>query len=166
MGISQNMTGSPWHVERMHRSEGEDRRHRHKCIYYDAKTGQCSKLLIKCFGSAHCISYREEVPDSLSSSTETELPKKVKTTHRKRIIVDSRDKVCDPSHTEFQLGDEVSHKRFGVGTIVKFLPDGIVVRFSVGTRKIYMVPLTGGSYQARDCALKLVKSAKPKGKSK
>lgn len=59
MGIN-HMTGTPWHVERMHRKEGDSRRNKRRCIYYDE--GECRNVrvpLVKCSGSAHCMKYRE-----------------------------------------------------------------------------------------------------------
>ena len=55
MGISQ-LQGSPWHVEQMHRKEGDDRRHKSYCKFYNPVTKQC-KDCRKCKGSRYCLDY-------------------------------------------------------------------------------------------------------------
>ena len=60
MGIG-HMQGTPWHVEGMNLNEGEDRRHRSRCIYYN--NHRCTSLGRKCIGSSHCPIYEEGRPD-------------------------------------------------------------------------------------------------------
>lgn len=57
-GINQ-MAGTPWHVEKMTRSEGDDRRHRSRCEFYSKKTKCCSKTCGSCYGASHCPHYKE-----------------------------------------------------------------------------------------------------------
>lgn len=61
MRKTYGISGTPWHVERVHNNDPEDsRRHRSKCSYYvkDAKT--CAKLYGLCVGASHCKYYREK----------------------------------------------------------------------------------------------------------
>lgn len=58
MGV-EKMVGTPWHVERMHRQEGDDRRHKSRCEYYCLGNNNCEKRHGKCIGSAHCEEYKE-----------------------------------------------------------------------------------------------------------
>lgn len=37
MSLRSTMTGSPWHVEKMVREEGDAKRHKSRCIYYQKK---------------------------------------------------------------------------------------------------------------------------------
>ena len=37
MGISRNLTGTPWHIAKMVRKEGDPRRHRARCCYFRKK---------------------------------------------------------------------------------------------------------------------------------
>ena len=67
----ERMVGSPWHVEKMVRQEGDPRRHRSRCIYYDKKNSHCPKVVGKCVGAAHCSYYEEECIDEIS------IPKRV-----------------------------------------------------------------------------------------
>ena len=62
----ERMVGSPWHVEKMVRQEGDPRRHRSRCIYYDKKNSHCPKVVGKCVGAAHCTYYEEECIDEIS----------------------------------------------------------------------------------------------------
>ena len=55
MGVS-NLQGTPWHVEQVHRKEGDDRRHKSRCLFYNPITKQC-KDRWKCNGSRYCRDY-------------------------------------------------------------------------------------------------------------
>lgn len=62
------MAGTPWHIERMHREDGDPRRHKSRCRYYYKKTKDedafCAKNYGNCYGSAHCLYYDEGDGDS------------------------------------------------------------------------------------------------------
>lgn len=55
MGV-RNLQGTPWHVEQVHRNEGDDRRHKSRCMFYNPITKQC-KDRWKCNGSRYCRDY-------------------------------------------------------------------------------------------------------------
>ncbi len=82
MGNLERMVGSPWHVEKMTRSEGDDRRHRSRCIHYSGKQeGHCDYFCVKCRGAAHCEKYDEyQIPknenESLQQTSNTNSAKK------------------------------------------------------------------------------------------
>jgi len=75
MGV-ERMTGTPWHTEKMCRTEGDGKRHKSKCKYYVKVENHCSKCVSRCIGSAHCSYYVE-----LSSE---DIAKRVKTNTAKR----------------------------------------------------------------------------------
>lgn len=55
------LTGTAWHVERFERQEGDDRRHRSRCVNYKGRPdGYCSYYCVKCRGAAHCSHYAEK----------------------------------------------------------------------------------------------------------
>lgn len=61
MGNLERLVGSPWHVEKMTREEGDDRRHRSRCVHYRGKPeGHCDFYCGKCRGAAHCEKYAEK----------------------------------------------------------------------------------------------------------
>lgn len=62
-GVHQ-MAGTPWHVERFARKEGDDRRHRARCVFYIKKDNYCRKRYGVCKGSAHCSFYKESDVDN------------------------------------------------------------------------------------------------------
>lgn len=60
MGKSRILTGSPWHIEKYTRQEDDPRRHRSRCVNYNATTKHCSYRCEQCTGSAHCSHYQEK----------------------------------------------------------------------------------------------------------
>lgn len=58
MNLSR-LAGTPWHAERVHRGEGDSKRHKSRCEYYKSMTNECEKRNGKCIGSAHCVEYKE-----------------------------------------------------------------------------------------------------------
>lgn len=51
------LQGTPWHEERVHRAEGDERRYKGRCIFYVDSSNQCKKRNGICIGSAHCDEY-------------------------------------------------------------------------------------------------------------
>lgn len=72
MGVNR-LTGSPWHKERVHRAEGDERRYKGRCEHYQYEGDRCSYRSGKCVGSAHCSKYR--------ALSEEEFKEKQKRTH-------------------------------------------------------------------------------------
>lgn len=70
MGVNK-MTGIAWHTERMHRKEGDERRDKRKCKFYEKSTGKCKNIYRKCIGSAHC-NYYEKIDISNAKKKEDE----------------------------------------------------------------------------------------------
>lgn len=60
MANTQRSEGFPSHVERLHMSEGDTKRHKTRCEYYcNNPKGYCHKHGGRCEGSAHCKHYVE-----------------------------------------------------------------------------------------------------------
>ena len=59
MSDLNKMSGTPWHIEKMHKKDGDGRRHRSRCIYYEHTDQSCNRRMFKCKGSAHCEFYKE-----------------------------------------------------------------------------------------------------------
>lgn len=53
----ERMTGTPWHKERVHREDGDERRYKGRCQYYQYDKNYCKYLFGRCIGSAHCDYY-------------------------------------------------------------------------------------------------------------
>ncbi len=56
MGV-KHLAGTPWHKEQMHRQEGDDRRYKGRCKYYEYDGNGCKRRCGRCIGSAHCEEY-------------------------------------------------------------------------------------------------------------
>lgn len=39
--------------------DGDDKRHKSRCVYYRKSDCYCAAYQFKCYGSAHCEKYRE-----------------------------------------------------------------------------------------------------------
>lgn len=53
----ERLTGTPWHLERVHREEGDERRYKGRCKYYQYNKNYCKYKFRRCTGSAHCDEY-------------------------------------------------------------------------------------------------------------
>lgn len=49
-------------IGRFHRKEGDERRHSHRCFYFNKETRFCRIKVLKCSGAAQCNEYREDAP--------------------------------------------------------------------------------------------------------
>ena len=56
----QSISGTPWHVTSIGLKDGEKKRHRSRCIYFQKEGVHCSVRNTVCIGSAHCNIYREK----------------------------------------------------------------------------------------------------------
>ena len=113
MGLS-DLYGEPWHIEHYHREEGDEKRHRSKCCYYNKETKYCSYYLSKCYGASHCNYYK--VKESLD-----ELNKKIKKENTKtktKVMVKAKQ---EQKQKEIYLNKEeigIRKKLTTVGTII------------------------------------------------
>ena len=73
MGI-ERMKGTPWHSERMHREEGDERRYKGRCKHYIYDGNRCM-LRTYCMGSAHCSEY-EAISEAEFKKRQNDLKKK------------------------------------------------------------------------------------------
>lgn len=54
---ANQLVGTSWHVETLHKDEFDDRRHKSRCEWYDKN--HCHYRSSKCIGLAHCLQYVE-----------------------------------------------------------------------------------------------------------
>ena len=92
MGANR-MTGTPWHVEVLHKSENDERRHKSRCIRYNG--GYCTFYSDRCTGSSHCR-YYQEVNDIPSNNAYKNQPQP----NGKTIGLNSKVKIYDLSKKE------------------------------------------------------------------
>ena len=98
MGLSE-LTGTPWHVDKYHREEGDNVRHKSKCRYY--YKGECRKLGFRCYGSAHCEHYIETIYSNVDYQKNNVSPKKA------TLIVNRRTTICHTCHNKFDYNIDV-----------------------------------------------------------
>ncbi len=127
MGINR-MSGTPWHTELFTKKEGEDRRHRSRCSYYQHSNNHCRYYFEKCRGSAHCTHYRENDDPPKPSKKAKKITAKDKPYQETRY-----------GKNTFAPDDRINHKFHGNGTIVYIEHDTIHVRFDNGKLKTLSV---------------------------
>jgi len=66
------ISGTPWHVERVHNNDPDDgRRHRSRCMFYVSETKACKMNSSCCYGASHCEWYREKTADLVAEEKKT-----------------------------------------------------------------------------------------------
>lgn len=76
MAIKDEMSGTPWHIERMTRQEGDERRYKGRCRFYSYEDNFCKVQMFKCTGSAHC-DYYEGISDEEFKKRQAKNQKKI-----------------------------------------------------------------------------------------
>lgn len=122
MGI-EDLTSTPWHIERMHRQDGDKRRHRSNCKYYNKGIRQCEYRVSNCIGSAHC-SYYEDISENgdktakHNKTTKAEKNKTANTSYIKNKNNSPVHSVSSPQSTPtVSKGTLVNHKKYGIGIV-------------------------------------------------
>lgn len=111
-GLNQ-FTGSPWHKEKMVREDGDPRRHRGKCKFYNKETRYCAAISSNCFGAAHCGYYKERPQITKDDKTSgnwrpkvqkvdkyAQYNKKKNQAYKKKVSLTVGSKVKDPTYGE------------------------------------------------------------------
>ncbi|WP_026668141.1 hypothetical protein [Butyrivibrio sp. AE2005] len=120
------LTGTPWHVEKLTRNEGDERRHKSRCKYYRKKDSYCKYQYIECRGSRYCKYYKTneiEVAGKIADD-----PTKKKEAIEK--ITDSEGKKLYP------IGSKVRHQKFGDGFITDISNGHVAIDFENVGEKI------------------------------
>lgn len=133
MGL-RHLTGTPWHIERYTREEGDGRRHRSRCRYY-SDYSFCVWFSERCHGSAHCSMYYEDKNKSNVSHIKRANGKaresEQKCGNNKTSIAENSKNTQRIRNLEkiFAKGSRVVHKTFGAGTIVECKDGRVTVLF-------------------------------------
>ena len=118
------MTGTAWHVEKMTRSYGDDRRHRSRCVYYQKEESYCTRRCLSCFGSAHCQLYKEEQADK--QVIDEEIPFGIESKKQNPV---------DNGINPFPINSKIKHTVFGTGTVIGGHRENVMVLFDNGLIK-------------------------------
>jgi len=119
-----DLTGTPWHIEQLRRAEGDDRRHRSRCIYYRKDGAYCTKNGVRCIGSAHCDYYKE------NQKVETQT---VKIKQEDLLTPVPSNENFIPAEILFPIGSKVNHTRYGLGEVIASEGLWTTVRFANDT---------------------------------
>lgn len=77
MSSVHRMQGTPWHTERVHRGEDDDRRYKGRCKYYSYSDNHCSRRSGKCIGSSHCSDYKAISEEAFKKRQKDRQPRKI-----------------------------------------------------------------------------------------
>lgn len=124
MSKTSILTGNPWHVEKMVREEGDDRRHRTYCRNYNKECKRCSYYLGDCRGAAHCSHYidnrvssqRQETVENNSHIKSQGVAKPYEPNIQ---IVPPRKPLCKQAEG-VTINTCVVHKQYGIGYVYRF----------------------------------------------
>lgn len=120
------LAGTPWHVEKLTRNKGDERRHKSRCIYYRKKDSYCKYQYIKCIGSRYCQYYKAKVVKEDNKNTDVAISKK-----------EVKDKLTDAEGMRlYPVGTKVYHQKFGEGFITAIKDGHIVIDFEDVGEKI------------------------------
>lgn len=157
MGL-KHLEGTPWHVERFTRKEGDKKRHRSRCIWYRGHA-YCAWHFEHCWGAAHCRHYCEEDPykktleeskkpaSGNESSTSRirgnkakELARKLdeiakKSEEKARQLAEEKRQNDAKYRKKFPAGKRIRHVKYGTGVIRESSRGIIQVEFDDGTEK-------------------------------
>ncbi len=130
MGIKQSLTGTPWHVEKMTRNEGDEKRHRSRCVFFRKKDRYCNIRCCSCFGSAHCP-YYEEKTIAVNNAANNQ---------KKEITVPpikNDEMTIDEKRRAYPFFSRVYSKKYGYGTVKMVRDTQVVVVFDNGEERTF-----------------------------
>ena len=125
-----DMTGTPWHVERLTRAEGDPRRHRSRCVYFRKEDAYCCKYEFRCFGSAHCSGYKEKtrIENHRPQHRHTQRKKDHPLAQpNKTVALKEEDPI--PAESLFPSGSTVEHVKYGMGQVTATEGSRVIVQF-------------------------------------
>ena len=122
----RELTGTPWHVEKLTRGEGDERRHKSRCVYYRKPDSYCKYQYIKCSGSRYCRYYKAKEIEELPKYDDS--PVNIKEVVEK--ITDTDGKMLYP------IGSKVLHQKFGEGVVTDILDGHISIDFDDAGEKV------------------------------
>ena len=120
MSDLNRMTGTPWHINKFERKDGDERRHKSRCIYYIKTTSKCRYQHTACQGSAYCKYYHEEETQARNNDYNRPIEKEKSQKH---------------TNAEFPLGCKVSHKKYGLGVVIGNTNNKLSIKFDSDNEK-------------------------------
>lgn len=160
MSSLNQMAGTPWHIERYAREEGDRRRHRSRCVYYRKGDSHCEYSFSRCCGSAHCSHYCEDAnkkvtmitkpkaetmhktPKKSNKSSDRKVSEITLTSGTERHTSSSKSKktanITDEEGCKmFPIGSKVKHKTLGVGTVISISNGRVTVKLEKKGKRVF-----------------------------
>ena len=133
MARINQLTGTPWHVGKITKKEDDPRRHRSRCLHYNKLNGQCSRILLRCPGSAHCSEYVEYN----ECNAVKELVEQESNSKNAESIRTAKEAQSGMAEKLFPCNAVVFHKTFGKGKVVTVKNGIITIQFeNDGTKQL------------------------------
>lgn len=127
MASLNRFTGSPWHVGKWTRKNGDPRRHRSRCKYYSRCSNHCSKINSNCFGTAHCQYYKERsISTSPTKSTNVDWKPKTRSSGKYAKRNKQNFTYTARSKKTLTVGSQINDSTYGKG-IIKSIYNGLAV---------------------------------------
>ena len=106
----RNISGTPYHLEALHKREDDERRHVTRCRHRDNKAKYCNVMRRSCYSSRFCDAYlerSEEEEDLFYQAPKDSSPAAVKAKTSQKT----------PLKAPVRVGDVWIHKKYGTGKI-------------------------------------------------
>lgn len=106
----RNISGTPYHLEALHKREDDERRHVTRCRHRDNKARYCNALHRSCYSSRFCDAYlekSEEQEDLFYQAPKDPSP----------VAVKAKTSQETPLKAPVRVGDVWTHKKYGPGKI-------------------------------------------------
>ena len=124
------LSGSPWHVEKMVRHEGDERRHKTHCKYYRKKDSFCIYQNITCSSTIHCKYY--DVGEFIGQESEADDTKKVNLKNKEK----KNQKSYKELRKKVPIGAKIYHNKYGEGIVKEYIKQYIEVDFEGDRKKL------------------------------
>lgn len=116
-------TDTPWHIEKMVREEGDERRHRTYCANYNKDTKYCRYFLSVCRGTAHCKHYVDSRikgdKDRYEQDSERESSKPPTIAPGQKLNI-TLPKALPSEAKGVTVNTRVVHPKYGIGIVYRF----------------------------------------------
>ncbi len=137
MPYINRLTGSPWHVDKWTRKEGDERRHKSRCVYLEKSDNHCRKNYGKCCGSAHCYDYKEFVVPETSANVNDK--KSCGSSGSEKMKTSAN--VNGVKTEGFFVGQRVKSSKFGFGIIIDVSSNIMTIHFENGEVKKFDIKI-------------------------
>ncbi len=134
MSANRNLSGTPWHVSGLRMSDGDSKRHRSRCAYFEKEGIRCTVRRTVCIGSAHCDLYREGTAKNKVIS-----PAITKPQEQKRAIDKNSRTQTTRKELVIKPGEVVTHRTYGECKIISVNKNSVRVIDEDGIKRHFSI---------------------------